>query len=130
MVIMMDVRQKLTSGRYDITSPIPVKPGMVCPDDQCRTKFTLGQKFCTNCGYDLTEYLVTEMEKYKQDLTAYHANEAAKFKEFKEDIFDEFELQYNPKRDSIFMFAFTKCHLDGFQSVFEFINDMKQFNLF
>lgn len=124
------IAQKIESGHYNTVLSMPRKPKLICPNVDCATKFSADQKFCSNCGENLQDHSQKILGSYNVEVDAFRKEEATKFADFKTDVIAEFGLDKNPKKESIFGFAWEQSRDKGFQAVITFLEGMHEREIF
>ena len=79
-------------------------------------------KFCPQCGKK-TEY-EERIKMYKNHVRKYRNEEQQKHDEFKEDIFKEFDVLNNPKKDPLFDKVWDIGHSNGYYEVYVTFEDL------
>ena len=67
---------------------------------------------------------VLDEVEYKEHLKLYNAEKGRLYKEFKEDLFEEFEMSNHPKRERIFTYAWDEGHSCGLEDVYNVFSDI------
>ena len=67
---------------------------------------------------------VFDEDAYKDELKAYNADKAVKNHDFMEDLFEEFDVQHDPRRTAVFAYAETKGHSSGKSEVYNIFQEM------
>ena len=69
---------------------------------------------------------ITDIDNYHAMRMEYRNEENRLYKAFKHDLFKEYEVQDNPKKDKVFDLAWEKCHSGGYSEVENYFDDLVQ----
>lgn len=118
---MIDVLKNIEKGKYEVKMSFPKMPGWIC---DCGHFYQKDDKFCSNCGAIIAGLYKKQQKKYKEKRDAYHKAEWIKFKEFENDLYKEFQVENNPKKEDCFRIAWGYGHDSGLNSVYEYFFDL------
>ncbi len=128
----MIIYDKIKAGFYNVTKINFGLEERQCP--KCNKVFyTKKDNFCSNCGYNISDYFQKFKEKRLLNLDKYHKEKKRKKNLFKKDILEKFDLTNHPNAESIFSYAYNKGTDEeedfiGVYEVMEEIHDLFKFN--
>ena len=81
-------------------------------------------KFCPECGSNTMDIWEKEIELYQKKQTEYKDKSMSLHEEFRTDIFREFGVDGNPKKDKCFSIAWEHGHAYGYSDVYSYFSDI------
>ena len=67
---------------------------------------------------------------FKAHIRALYNQEEIILKEqFKNDLFEEFDLTNHPNKENIYNFCYNKVHSDGYMDIYDEMSNLRDYNL-
>lgn len=103
-----------------------VYPAAKLPIECCSVKYSTKKcpNFCPNCGKVLQTKKEALINEFQTQLAKFRTDERRLFLEFKQDLFDEFDVTNNPKAERCFNISWDQSHSEGYYSVYETFEEL------